>query len=261
MKLSVPCMECHKVGRRTEFQFVEVREDSTYLVTCSYGHQTEMKVHQLKFEVLFDIGANAILDGYYREAVSSFTSSLERFCEFSVQVLLESSSSSKELFDNCWKKVSSQSERQLGAFIFLWAYCFDEMPALLSTKQVEFRNNVIHKGIIPTTEEVLKYGNAVMGVVRLQRKQLEEKFSNEVSKVTSYYLPDSQALLRRNEQPFTMLTSTLTSLTSGDKCQTTLDAKSLPQKIYFTGSVEGRLITLEEYLSMVSKFRELSFYP
>lgn len=264
MKLSVPCMECRNVGRRTEFQFVEVREDNTYLVTCSYGHQTEMKVHLLKFEVLIDIGANAILDGYYREAVSSFNSSLERFYEFAIQVLLERSSASgasKELFDNCWKKVSSQSERQLGAFIFLWAYCLREIPELLSQKQVEFRNNVIHKGIIPTEEEALKYGNAVMSMVRSQRKQLDESFSNEVTKVTLKYLPDSEDLFCINEQPFTMLTSTLTSLTNGDKSTTTLDALSLCQKLYFIGSVEGRQATLEEYLGLRSKLRESFFYP
>jgi hypothetical protein len=40
----------------------------------------------MKFEVLFDLAANAIVDGYYREAIASFAASLERFFEFFVHV-------------------------------------------------------------------------------------------------------------------------------------------------------------------------------
>lgn len=54
---------------------------------CSHGHKTTTIVQNPKYEILFDIGANAIVDGYYREAVSSFTSSLERFYEYSIKIL------------------------------------------------------------------------------------------------------------------------------------------------------------------------------
>ena len=46
-------------------------------IKCSRSHETTAILQEQKFEILFDIGAHAILDGYYREAVSSFTSSLE----------------------------------------------------------------------------------------------------------------------------------------------------------------------------------------
>jgi hypothetical protein len=38
--------------------------------------------------VLFDIGANAVVDGYYREAITSFSASLERFYEYFLGALL-----------------------------------------------------------------------------------------------------------------------------------------------------------------------------
>src|SRR5450759_1525283 len=114
-------MKClQEFGRpSSEFSQIEFRDDGRYELKCSFGHETTTVLQQQKFEILFEIGAHAILDGYYREAVSSFTSSLERFYEFAIRVFLEKSSKSDDLFQSCWSKVSSQSERQLGAFVFL----------------------------------------------------------------------------------------------------------------------------------------------
>jgi hypothetical protein len=202
------------------------------------------------------LGANAILDGYYREAVSSFASSMERFYEFAIRVLFEKSSgASKELFENSWRKVSSRSEQQLGAFIFLWTYCLGETPKLLSDTKVKFktedeygevknnditkfRNNVIHNGIIPTREEALKYGNAVIEVVRQLEEQLVERFSNEVSKVTSYYLDlrISQAKVCKDKIVVAMVTQTPISFKRAEDS----DQKTLEKYLeYFDG--RGRL--------------------
>ena len=155
MRLMVSCTQClQEFGNpRNEFARVEFRDDGRYELACSFGHRTTIILQQQKFEVLFEIGTYAILDGYYREAVSSISTSLERFYEFAVRVFLENASKSDTLFLNCWKKVASQSERQLGAFIFLWAHHFNEPPELLSNSQVSFRNDVIHKGKIPRSEE------------------------------------------------------------------------------------------------------------
>lgn len=67
------------------FTAVEVRDENHYALTCPKGHRNVVVLQQQKFEVLFEIGAHAIEDGYYREAVSSFTASLERFYEFFVR--------------------------------------------------------------------------------------------------------------------------------------------------------------------------------
>lgn len=67
--------------------------------------------------MLSQIGANAIIDGYYREAVSSFSASLERFYEFSVHVLMRHFGKNSQQFKSAWRPISNQSERQLGAFV------------------------------------------------------------------------------------------------------------------------------------------------
>jgi len=219
MKLLIPCMKCfQEYGRPTdEFSRVEFCDDGRYEITCSHGHETVTVLQQQKFEVLFDIGAHAILDGYYREAVSSFTSSLERFYEFSIRVFMEKSGSSDTLYRTCWKNISSQSERQLGAFIFLWAFCLGESPQLLSNPQISFRNDVIHKGKIPTKNEAIKYGDAILETLRPKMRLLQQKFSDEVQKVTFYHLRDSQGNVVENKQVSTMCASTIISLSAGEE--------------------------------------------
>lgn len=217
MRLLIPCMKClQESGNPTgEFARVEFRDDGKYVLTCSNGHETTTILQQQKFEVLFDIGANAILDGYHREAVSSFAASLERFYEFSIRAFLSQSSGSDSLFKACWKSVSSQSERQLGAFVFLWASHFNSPPALLANSQVSFRNDVVHKGKIPTKEEALAFGNAVLGVLRPNMLALREKLPDATQQVVFYHLRDAQTP-EAIAPCATMCTSTIVSLSAGE---------------------------------------------
>ncbi|KXB30773.1 hypothetical protein AT959_08555 [Dechloromonas denitrificans] len=233
-------MQCfQELGRPTdEFSHVGFRDDGRYEIKCSLGHETATVLQQQKFEVLFDIGAHAILDGYYREAVSSFTSSLERFYEFALRVFLEQASKSEELFQNCWKKVANQSERQLGAFVFLWASNFGESPELLSNPQVSFRNEVIHKGKIPTSEEAVRYGNSVLGVLRPKMLALREQFAEEVSKVTFYHLRDCRSDSDNGKTVSTISISTIVSLTCGE--------------------ISHHTMSLEEHLIRLSEWRKIT---
>jgi hypothetical protein len=170
---------------------VEFRDDGCYRFECKNSHKTKLILQNQKFEMLFDIGAHAILDGYYREAVSSFTSSLERFYEFALRTLLEKSSGSDKLFQEVWKNISAQSERQLGAYTILWASNFNQSPRILSSSDVKFRNAVIHKGMIPTKEEAINYGDSVLKVLVPQMLVLRNAFPIEVGNVVFYHQRDS----------------------------------------------------------------------
>ena len=112
--------------------------------------------------------------------------------------------------------MASQSERQVGAFVFLWASNFGEPPELLSNTQVRFRNDVIHKGKIPTREEATRYGNSVLNLLRPKVLALKERFSEEVSKVTFYHLRDCRSDSDNEKHVSTMGISTIVSLSSGE---------------------------------------------
>lgn len=79
MKLRIPtCMQCFQEQGypREETMFVEIRDDGLYSVTCEKNHTTFTVLQQQKFEVLFDIGIMALLDGYPREAITNCSSFL-----------------------------------------------------------------------------------------------------------------------------------------------------------------------------------------
>ena len=95
-----------------------------------------------------------------REAISSFAASVERFFEFSLRVLSRNRQVPPQIFDVVWRVVSKQSERQLGAFVFLYAASFAEEPHILSNRMTELRNDVIHRGKLPDQKQVLEFGDA-----------------------------------------------------------------------------------------------------
>ena len=144
--------------------FGEVQDSPIYHVECAVGHKTKCLVENEKFELLFELGFNGLIDGYFREAVSSFAASLERFYEFAIRAALERDVD-VAAFNLAWKAVSNQSERQLGAYIFVYFDLVKTRAPLLPDKEVTFRNSVIHKGYIPSREETLRFGEAVRAVI------------------------------------------------------------------------------------------------
>jgi hypothetical protein len=136
-----------------------------YEFECGVGHKNVVVRQEDKFEVLFEIALNAIADSYHREAVSSATSSLERFYEYYTKVVFREHKISGSHVGKAWKLVSKQSERQLGMFVGAYVLHNRTEPTLLDQKQIEFRNAVIHKGTIPTREKALEYLEHVHGLI------------------------------------------------------------------------------------------------
>lgn len=143
----------------------------------------------------------ALLDGYSREAVSSIASSLERFYEYYIQVVCLKHGIMHETFLEAWKPVSRQSERQLGAFLFL--YLLENKkplsPVILDARPsseggspritwTEFRNNVIHKGYIPSSEEVIAYGDLVYQFIYQLISELKATSSEFMQNATFHHL-------------------------------------------------------------------------
>lgn len=187
MKLLISCQKCLTEDRINELNFVEVemRDEGIYEMKCDRGHESTVFIEEQKFEVLFDLGAMAFMDGYYREAVSSFAASLERFYEFFIDSVLSSGTVAHEQFVRTWKMVASQSERQIGAFYFLYLSEFGEAPEPPEKKHVEFRNNVIHKGYIPRRSETLEYGDYVLKYIYSAAGKLRAKHRAGIEAVSA----------------------------------------------------------------------------
>jgi hypothetical protein len=183
MKVLMTCLECAEARTSDAYEIVasEYNDSGLYQLTCDNGHTTRCILQEQRWEVLSNVGVFALQDGYYREAVASYTSCIERFYEFCIRVLL--SDIPAEEFQRSWKEISSQSERQLGAFTFLWLRTFGLTPQLLPSTRIEFRNRVIHKGYIPSRDEAVEYCSEIYRLVRTKIEYLKSEKSPEIQQV------------------------------------------------------------------------------
>lgn len=175
MRLTFHCIECDEPIQ----VILKATNDGLYPVECLNGHAFNLDLLCHHFNILFENAVNAIVDGYFVEAVSSFTASYERFMELFIRVVNESREVTAEEFTKSWKNVSRLSERQFGAFIFVYLGEFGEDPECLGKKYIELRNKVIHKGYFPSESESIAYGNAVLHfIVPIIRKLYESENHN-----------------------------------------------------------------------------------
>lgn len=229
MKFPLTCAQCLQEGfpNFSSLSMFEYNDDGRYETSCNKGHVSIIILQQQKFEILFDIGANAIIDGYYREAVSSFTSSLERFYEFFIKVICSTKQIELNQFREAWKAVANQSERQFGAFIFIYLTEFGSNPAVMSRQNIEFRNSVIHKGKIPNKQEAISYGQAVLDQVRPLLKKLNQNYEEGVHQTVSQHLTDSSKNEDKKFVNSTLSISTILSIFNREPpydCQTLEEA-------------------------------------
>jgi hypothetical protein len=164
MRLLVACPTCvHDSDPPDHATYrVPVEDSGFHRLTCRHGHKTATCFQALRFEVLAELAATAIVDGYYREAISSFASSLERFYEFYLALVFEKRDLDARLYSGTWRHVSRHSERQLGAFLFQYAVEEQKAPPMLAQRYIALRNEVVHKGKIPTRNEAMEFGQAVI---------------------------------------------------------------------------------------------------
>lgn len=154
----------------------EFADSLIHELTCPQcGTRYVVFVRKQKFEVLFDLGTKALLEGYAREAVASFSAALERFFEFYVRAYALERAADTALgfedalaaLDGTWRHVASQSERQLGMFALAYLLREGKSPDFLTPGALgtDFRNRVIHRGALPRHEEVEAYAARVFGLI------------------------------------------------------------------------------------------------
>lgn len=199
MKLLIPCSKCiqEEIEPTYNFYGAELNDDGIYKLTCDQGHETIAFIQEQSFEILFDLGAMALLEGYTREAVSSFASSLERFYEFCIKLILEQNKIEREHYEKTWKMVSKMSERQLGAFYFLYLNQFKVIPPQINNLKIgkrdliNFRNEVIHQGHIPSFEDTKKYGRYlyeyITEIIKTFRSQCWDGYGKMATQSQSKY--------------------------------------------------------------------------
>lgn len=184
MKLKSVCMVCTaKENCLDESMLLSVEyRDGTLRATCPQGHESRTIVNAADFQILFEFGGMALLDGFPREAVSSFAAALESAYMCYVSTVLLNAQVPAHAAEAAMKALS-RSERQLGAFVSLFALREEMPPPLLPPEMVELRNNCTHKGAIPAREEAVKYGQCTLEILDPLLAVLTDKYEREFNEV------------------------------------------------------------------------------
>ena len=143
MRVFLSCPSCDfETANQFSLELIP-KNDSVYEIGCPNGHRFSANILYHEFQKLFEVAVNALADDYYREAVSSFAASYERFMELFIRIVMKANKTTDDELANGWKKISRQSERQLGAFIILFVLEFGTQAPLLANADIELRNRVI----------------------------------------------------------------------------------------------------------------------
>ena len=164
MRIEIHCPECG-----LEHRFVLhllPKNDCAYELKCPRGHTFMANVLYHEFQKLFEIAIDSLANQQYRESIGSFAASYERFMELFIRIVMRAAAIDSNLVVSAWKKIEKQSERQLGAFIYLYMVEFKQMPPLLNDKLVNVRNRVIHQGYFPDEKECMSYGKSVLQCIQ-----------------------------------------------------------------------------------------------
>lgn len=223
MKTVLTCMQCLKEYNFPGLlYFNEIPDDGLFHLCCDKGHETNTILQQHKFELLFDLGLSALSDGYYREAIVNFAASLERFYEFYISFVLTKRNIEVNQFNIYWKQFTNSSERQYGAYVFLYLlehpnreppFINDIKPKTGMKKWIEYRNDVVHKGHFSTKNDALLYGELVYDFLKQQVNELLTQDKINVEKTLINYL-DSQIKKTPTNNISTLCIPTVISLSS-----------------------------------------------
>lgn len=184
MKIYVQCEQCfnedEEMGALNFHLYkVPINDEGVYEFECRNGHKIAAISPYQKYEILFQIGTNAFLNEYYFEAVGCFIASAERFREWAIKFIWHLNGVDANVSSKLWKQMKNSSERQLGAFYSLFINHFKEAPPIFDDKQHNFRNSVLHQGVIPEKDKTYKFGEYVFNYIRSIQNIIFSRYPQE----------------------------------------------------------------------------------
>lgn len=191
------CPTCAPV--KVELLSDELNDDGIYKFVCAKGHEIITITQLYAFEILYEIGLRALYDGYPDAAVSRFATSLERFYEYCIKLWLFKQGMTEEDITKLWKKnrLAKNSQAQFGAFLALYQMekAVDSrglLPEMIPNEQkwVEFRNDVIHSGHIPSFEKAKQYAKVTFDFMSHTIFYLTESYNPIVRKAVGNHVAE-----------------------------------------------------------------------
>ena len=146
-------------------------------VNCPHGHESITVFDSRRYHILANSAARAYVDGYTNEVIAVIGTAVERAQEFYIKVSSRAKGLPADSIKSAWASISAQSERQLGAFYFM--YLLDNESHLPTIrKHVELRNSVVHRGKIASDQECLVYATYSYDRILKIERVLTERFAD-----------------------------------------------------------------------------------
>ncbi len=167
MKWKSPCVQCFdELGfdpAKMTFLTGEFDEEGRVRLVCEKRHNTVVIVDATRHQILLTSGGMAFLSGFANEAVAMLNTALERAYEHFIRVVCRAKGIDAKLV---WPQVGAQSERQFGAFVFLYLLTEGVAPPQAS-ELAAIRNRVVHKGEIVNDRVAGTFGEEVFKRIQL----------------------------------------------------------------------------------------------
>lgn len=164
----------------------EFGEDLIAICVCAHGHKFRVTHHSvLHFDLLTHTGLQAFSEAFYGESVMNLMAALENAFGYFCQVIFFSNGGSFEAFDEAWSALGKQSERRLGWFSAVWLLETGRVFRMPG-KRSQFRNDVIHNGVIPSQAQALDFGEWVIASLYDILEALKPKHEKSMTKCHFY---------------------------------------------------------------------------
>jgi hypothetical protein len=162
-----------------------------YELECPAGHKAVVQLNNPKHEILFQMAAYSLYDGNYRDAVVTFTSSLEEFWDFALQCFFAGQGVEPLPVPRAkWPR--KRFERQ-------WKRKLKSVPPVLPEEDCELRNRVVHEGLIPTKDEAFGHGDKVLLLIAPAMQKLRWDLLDAVGKASAAIIAEGKARLGLGE--------------------------------------------------------------
>jgi hypothetical protein len=168
---------------------IQPDDEGRHIAECQHGHTQIVALRQQNFEILFELAAYAIRDKNYRQSVSSCMKSLKAFQEFFLRSMAYQNGIKKERFDAAWKLLGISRQNRHEAYLLNYLNFCSRPPVLLTASQSEWKDSVMQKRILPTREECVSFGQAVLNVLRSAVEDTRDAFPHGVKLAMQEQVP------------------------------------------------------------------------
>lgn len=164
MQIAINCPKCISHSATIPIEITEGFFEGVD-IKCDNGHEFFFICKSPRFQFLLQQGVESFQQNFYFESFHTLYSAYEAYKKEFVAAHIYNKTKNIEICKSVINRLD-RSERLEGAFVSAYISLSNgKIPEKLSRSVVELRNNVVHKGQIPSRKDCEKAGNAIFKLI------------------------------------------------------------------------------------------------